>query len=140
MKGSGLAFLRRVVAEVVQFDLVDDVELTTAHYAVLVHAKRINPRLCTGTFFYQPPDWMPIRLAQQHALDWAKLFEIQVVHLNLSLITESFVGALHDENLIAYGSNLEAEEDIHKALACGIDSFSTGNLSIAVQTRNRFCQ
>ena len=72
MKGSSLKFLQRVIQEVERFDWVDDVELTTDHHALLVHAKRINPRLRTGTFFYQPPDWMPLRLAQQHAFDKAK--------------------------------------------------------------------
>ena len=132
MKGSGLNFLQRVIQEVEQFDLVDDVELTTDHHALLIHAKRINPSLRTGTFFYQPPEWMPLRLAQQHALDSAKLFDIQVVHLHASLITPAFVDKLHGENLVAYGSNLETPDDMRACLAHGIDSFSTGNLEAAL--------
>jgi glycerophosphoryl diester phosphodiesterase len=138
MKGSGFSFLHNVIREVVRFDLIEDVELTTAHYALLAHAKHINSLLRTGTFFYQPPEWMPLRLAQQHALDWAKLFDIQVLHLNLSLITETFVDSLHRARFIAYGSNLEAEEEMRLALGRGIDSFSTGNLEVAIQTRNHF--
>ncbi len=56
LKGSSLPFLQKVIAEIARFNLEDDVELTTAHYALLSHAKQINPRLRTGTFFLQPPD------------------------------------------------------------------------------------
>jgi glycerophosphoryl diester phosphodiesterase len=135
LKGADLNFLQRVIQEVTRFDLVDDVELTTAHYALLVHARRINPRLRTGTFFNPPPAWMPLRLAQQHALDWAKLFDIQVAHLNAALITSAFVDTLHGEGLIAYGSNLETAVEMRTCLAHGIDSFSTGNIETALRVR-----
>ena len=136
MKGSGLKFLQRVIQEIERFDLVDEVELTTDHHALLAHAKRINPRLRTGTFFYQPPDWMPLRLAQQHAFDRAKLFDIQVVHLNVALITPEFVDKLHGEGLVAYGSNLETADEMRVCLARGIDSFSTGDIETAIRARD----
>jgi glycerophosphoryl diester phosphodiesterase len=139
MKGSGLKFLQRVIQEIERFDLVDEVELTTDHHALLVHAKRINPRLRTGTFFYQPPDWMPLRLAQQHAFDKAKLFDIQVTHLNAALITPEFVSKLHSAGLMAYGSNLETADEMRVCLARGvdsIDSFSTGDIETAIRIRD----
>jgi glycerophosphoryl diester phosphodiesterase len=138
LKGSSLHFLRKVVREVESFELVDDVELTTAHQPLLMHVKKLNPVLRTGTFFYEPPDWMPIRLAQRHVLDYANLLGIAVVHLNAALITSGFVDELHQNGFIVYGSNLDSEEQIQRGLNLGIDSFSTGHLGRALQLRDDF--
>lgn len=136
MKDSSLEFLQRVIREVEKLDLVKDVELTTAHYPLLTHAKKINPQIRTGTFFYEPPEWTPIRIAQKHIIDWAELLAINVVHLNIILIDPDFVDQLHQRGFTVYGSNLDTEEQIQKGLELGIDSFSTGRLELAIRLRN----
>jgi glycerophosphoryl diester phosphodiesterase len=138
MKDSSLEFLQRVIQEVEKFDLVNDVELTTAHYPLLVYAKKINPQIHTGTFFYEPPEWMPVRIAQKHIIDWAELLGINVVHLNIALMTPDFVDRLHQSGFIVHGSNLDTEEQIQKGLEQGVDSFSTGRLELALRLRNEF--
>ncbi len=138
LKDSGLEFLQKVIGEIENFNLTGDVELTTAHYPLLPQIKKLNPELKTGTFFYKPPDWMPIRLAQKHTLDWAKLLEISTVHLNIALITANFVDKLHQSGFIVYGSNLDSAEHIRQGLTLGIDSFSTGRLEAALQIRDEF--
>ena len=65
-----------------------------------------------------------------------KLFDIQVVHLNIALITPEFVSKLHSEGLIAYGSNLETADEMRVCLARGIDSFSTGAIETAIRVRD----
>jgi glycerophosphoryl diester phosphodiesterase len=140
LKDSSAGFLRKVVGEVERFDLVGDVELTTAHYPLLTQIKKLNPELRTGTFFYEPPDWMPVRLAQRHTLDWADLLGIVVVHLNITLITADFVDKLHRSGFIVYGSNLDSAEQIQRGLNLGIDSFSTGHLGMALQLRDEFAK
>ncbi|MBN1317445.1 MAG: hypothetical protein JXA42_18330, partial [Anaerolineales bacterium] len=62
---------------------------------------------------------MPLRLAQKHALDWAMLMGIDVVHLHLSLITPEFVDQLHGRSLLVHGSNLDTEEDIARGIQLG---------------------
>ena len=138
MKGSDLDFLRKVIKEIERFELINDVELTTAHYPLLVNAKRLNPRIRIGTFFYQPPDWMPVSLVQKQTLDWAELLDIDVVHLNLSLITKEFTDKLHDHGFIVYGSNLDSSETIRRGLELGVDSFSTSHLKLALHLRDEF--
>jgi glycerophosphoryl diester phosphodiesterase len=138
LKGSSAEFLRQVLGLVEEFDLVGDVELTTAHYPLLSEIKKLNPQLRTGTFFPDPPDWMPIRLAQRHALDWAESLGLAVVHLDLPLITADFVEQLHGRNFAVYGSNLDSAEDIQLGLNLGIDSFSTGHLGMALRLREKF--
>ena len=138
LKGSSLVFLRQVVAEVERFDLVDDVELTTAHTPLLPHVKQLNPRLRTGTFFYAPPEWMPLRLAQQHVVDWADLLGLWAVHLNIALITADVVDLLHRRGFSVHGSNLDSEEEMRQGLRMGIDSFSTGCLGLALEMRDEF--
>ena len=136
MKDSSLEFLQRVIREVEKFDLVNDVELTTAHYPLLVQAKKLNPHILTGTFFYEQSEWMPVRIAQKHISDWANLLGIKVVHLNIALITPDFVDKLHQSGFIVYGSNLDDEGEIQKSLELGVDSFSTGKLELAIRLRN----
>lgn len=136
MKDSSLGFLQGVIQEVEKFELVNDVELTTAHYPLLVHAKKINPQIRTGTFFYVPPEWMPIRIAQKHIIDWAELLELNVVHLNIVLMDSDFVDQLHQCGFIVYGSNLDTEEQIQHGLELGMDSFSTSRLELAIRLRN----
>jgi len=138
LKGSSAAFLRKVVGEIEKVGLVGDVELTTAHYPLLTHVRKLNPELRTGTFFCKPPDWIPIRLAQTQALDWAILLAVAVVHLDIALITTDFVKDLHRSGFTVYGSNLDSAEQIRRALNLGIDSFSTGRLGMALQLRDEF--
>ena len=138
LKDSSLTFLNKVIDEIVKFDLLDDVELTTAHYPLLTQIKKVNPKLRTGTFFYKPPDWMPVRLAQKHILDWANLLGIASIHLNIALITIDFVDKLHQCGFIVCGSNLDLADQIKRGLNLDIDSFSTGHLGIALKLRDEF--
>lgn len=138
MKDSSLEFLQRVIQEVARLGLVNDVELTTAHYPLLTHAKKINPQIRTGTFFYEPPAWMPVRIAQKHIIDWAELLELDVVHLNIVLMDPSFIDKLHQSGFTVYGSNLDTEEQIQKGLELGADSFSTGRLELGIKLRNKY--
>jgi len=140
LKDSRPEFLRKVLGEVEALDLGRDVELTTAHYPLLTEVKKLNPEVRTGTFFYEPPDWMPIRLAQRHVGDWAALLGITVAHLDIALITADFVDQLHRGGLAVHGSNLDSTEDIQRALHLGIDAFSTGHLGLAVKLRDEFAR
>lgn len=138
LKGSNLGFLRQVVEEVDRFGLVDDVELTTAHVPLLPHVKKLNPALRTGTFFLEPPNWMPVRLAQDHAFDWATLLGIDVVHLDLPLMTADFVDRLQRSGLRVHGANLNSPVDIRRGLDLGVDQFSTSHLGVALRLRDAF--
>jgi glycerophosphoryl diester phosphodiesterase len=131
-----IGFLRQVIDEIERFDLVDTSELTTAHYPLLQHVKKVNPELRTGTFFHEPPEWMPIRLAQRHIVKWADLLGLDVVHLDLTLITTNFVEELHHRRDVVHGANLDAAEDIGRGLERGVDQFSTGCLRAALQLRD----
>jgi glycerophosphoryl diester phosphodiesterase len=138
LKDSSLLFLNKVINKIEKFDLVSDVELTTAHYPLIPQIKKINPKLRTGTFFYKSPDWMPVRLAQKHILDWSNLLKIDTLHLNLTLITIDFVEKLHEQGFIVCGSNLDLADQIKIGLNLSIDSFSTGHLGIALKLRDEF--
>lgn len=133
-----VAFLRQVVEAIDSFDLVDDVELTTAHYPLLAQVKKLKLGLRTGTFFHEPPDWKPLRLAQRHIIDWADLLRLDLVHLDLALITTDFVDELHRRGFTVHGANLDATEKIERGLRLGIDQFSTGCLGTALKMRDAF--
>ncbi len=133
-----IGFLRQVIDEIEQFDLVDTSELTTAHYPLLHHARRLNPQLRSGTFYSEPPAWMPVRLAQRHILDWASLLGTTHVHLDIVLLDSDFVGRLQRRGFIVHGSNLDTAEAIERGLDVGVDQFSTGRLEAALRLRDDF--
>lgn len=135
MKGSSLRFLNRLIEEIARFDLLQDVELTTAHTPLFFHIKHINPALRTGMFFSQLPAWMQPSLGQQHILDWMALSNTQVAHLHPSLITPEFVSSLQEKGYLVHGSNLNTQEEMQGGMASGIDQFSTGNLALAISMR-----
>ena len=135
---SSTAFLRQVLEEVERFDLIDDVELTTAHYPLLTEIKELAPDIRTGTFFHEPPHWKPVRLARRHIVDWADLLGLAVVHLDLPLITVNFVNELHCRGLIVHGANLDTAMQIERGLSQGVDQFSTGRLGLALRVRDAF--
>lgn len=140
LHGSNLGFLRQVVAEVERFGLVEDVELTTAHYPLLPHVRTLNPELRCGTFYDEPPEWTPTRLAQRHIPDWASLLGTTHVHLDVSLLTAHFVSRLHRNSFIVHGSNLDTNEEIERGLSAGVEQFSTGHLGRALELRDAFVQ
>lgn len=135
VKSSDLGTLQQIIGLLEQFNIIADVELTSAHYPLLVHAKTMKPRLSTGTFFYRQPDWMPPRLAQQHVLDWASQLDIQTVHVDLSLLTDEFVDLLHYHRMRVHVSNLDTAEQLRHGLSFDIDGLSTGRLSSALALR-----
>jgi len=135
MKGSSLLFLQRLIEVIAQLGVVETVELTSAHTPLLFHAKKINPELRTGMFFYPLPQWMGPALGQKHILDWMKLADAQVAHLHSSLIDADFVGTLQRAGLRVHGSNLDTPEEIKTALSVELDQFSTSRLDLALQLR-----
>lgn len=132
MKGSSALFLERLIDEITRRELVDQVELTSAHVPLLFHVRRSEPRLRMGMFFYPLPDWMEPELGQKHILDWMTLAESQVAHLDTTLIADDLVARLKEHGFLVHGSNLNTEEEIEKGLALGIDQFSTDRLEFAL--------
>jgi len=135
MRTPTLAFLSRLIDEIVRFGVVEDVELTSAHVPLLFHVKRIDPKLRTGIFFRPLPDWMQPALGQQHVIDWMVLTDAQVAHLPSSLIEEAFVQRLHGSGFLVHGSNLNTAEEIEQGLVSGCDQFSTDRLALALSIR-----
>jgi glycerophosphoryl diester phosphodiesterase len=134
MKGTSLAFLKRIIDQVTRLDMRGQVELTSAHIPLLFQLKQIAPDLRTGTFFYPRPEWMGPALGQRHILDWMILSRFEVAHLAASLLTGEFVDLLWENGFLVHGSNLNKKEEISKGVALGIDQFSTDSLDDALNT------
>jgi glycerophosphoryl diester phosphodiesterase len=111
---------------------------TEAHCPLLMHARKAAPRLRRGAFFHPAPAWMPPRLVQRHIMVWAEQMEINVIHRDFSLLANDVMDPLHEHNFTACGSNLDSSDDMQNGLGCGIDSFSTGRLGLALQRRGEF--
>ncbi|MBT3336527.1 MAG: hypothetical protein HN855_02475 [Anaerolineae bacterium] len=127
-----LSFLKSAIEEIQQAGVESDVELTSPHIPLLVHAKKIAPYIRTGVFFDLYPTWKTKVLGQQHILDWMVLLDAQVAHLPMELLEKDFVDALHQKNFSVHGANLNEKVEIEKAIFYNVDQFSTDRLETAI--------
>jgi glycerophosphoryl diester phosphodiesterase len=137
MRTPSKLLITRLVDAVTRFDVLDDVELTSAHVPLLFQVKRVNPDLRTGVFFSTRPEWMTPMLEQQHVIGWMRLMEAQVAHLPPSLIDDAFVYRLHESGFLVHGSNLNSREAMERAIRLGVDQFSTDELYLALRVREK---
>jgi glycerophosphoryl diester phosphodiesterase len=131
-----LTFLEMVLDDIDQSGVLNDVEITSPHVPLLMHARNARSGLRTGVFFYPYPEWKPPSLGQQHLIDWMTLLDAQVAHLPHCLIEEEFVERLHAHNFLVHGSNFQEEDEIKEAISKGIDQFSTDKLELALKVRD----
>jgi glycerophosphoryl diester phosphodiesterase len=131
-----VSFWEKVMNEIDQFGVANDVEITSPHIPLLHHIKKNNSDLRKGVFFNIYPEWKDAVLGQQHVLEWMILIDAQVVHLPYSLLESEFVERMHEHNFMVHGSNLGSSTDIKLAIEKGIDQLSTDKLGLAVEVRD----
>jgi glycerophosphoryl diester phosphodiesterase len=124
-------FLAQVLSEIDQWQLVNDVEITTPHLPLLLYVRGTAHGLRKGIFFSPYPEWKENRLGQQHLLDWMRLADAQVAHLPYALIEPELVTKLHDHGFLVHVANLENAAEMESAIVQGIDQFSTDQLELA---------
>jgi glycerophosphoryl diester phosphodiesterase len=137
MRTPSKLMIDRVVGAATRFDLLDDVELTSAHVPLLFQVKRVDPGVRTGVFFSSIPEWMTPMLGQQHVIGWMRLMDAQVAHIPMSRINEAFVYRLHESGFLVHGSNLNDGKDMEQAIRLGVDQFSTDELYLAFRVREK---
>ena len=133
LKGTTLAFLERALDAIRAADAAASVELTTPHRPLLWHAHRREPRIPTGMFFEPWPDWMGPELGRRQVMDLMTLAGASVAHLPIELIDALFVSRLHDAGLRVHGANLNDTTAIGRAVASGVDQFTTSRLDLALR-------
>jgi len=74
-------------------------------------------------------------LGQQHVVGWMILTDAQVAHLPSSLIEQTLVQRLQEDDFLVHGSNLNSKEEIRRAVILGIDQLSTDRLDMALSIR-----
>ena len=132
LKGTSKRLLDRVIATITNEKVSDIVELTSSHIPLLIQASKTDPSLRLGMFFSPLPSWTPNKLGQQQILDYLTLSKVQVAHLPISRLDQDSIKQLHDLGFLAYGANLNQEEDIERGILLGIDQMSTENIDYAV--------
>jgi glycerophosphoryl diester phosphodiesterase len=137
LKEPSIALLEAVVREVTALGLMADVELTSGHWPLLCKARTLFPELRLGTWFSVLPDWMQAEHGQQQILANAELLALNVVHLPARLIQPEFIATLKTRGFVAYGANLDTEDEMRMGMAAGIDQFSTTDVEVAVRLRDQ---
>ena len=136
MKSSCTRILHRVHEEVLQFDLAEDVDLTSFHIPLLVEARHLVPRCAIGVFFTDPlPTWMQPQLRERQIIDWMIAMDAQNAHVRSELLTPRFVEHVHDLGFGVHGANLDCEAEMRHAIEIGVDRFDTDRLETALRIR-----
>lgn len=130
-------FVKKVIELILEFGLIDSIELTSPHSYLLTTAKNINPNAKTGMFIPSPPDWMDAELYKELILKNAKLGLIDVLHCPLQILDNQFVERAHEDGFLVHVADCNSEIDLNKAMFLDIDQLSTNELALALEVREK---
>jgi glycerophosphoryl diester phosphodiesterase len=132
-----LSFLKDVIQKLKDQNVTDDVEITSPHIPLLGHVRSFQKGLRVGYFVPLFPAWKTPNLGNQHLIQWMKLMDAQVAHLPPSMLNESTVNILHENEYLVHGANLNNAQEFQRALRLNIDQFSTDEIDLAMDLRQR---
>jgi glycerophosphoryl diester phosphodiesterase len=138
LKGCTAAFVDMVVRMVVERDLLDRVEFTSAHPFVIARVKAREPDARIGLFSRPRPDWMPVALHERLVEGDATLGRFDVVHLLGGLLQHRYVRRLHDAGFLVHAPDVNTQDQIELALEAGVDRLSTDDVALALALREEF--
>lgn len=128
-------FLQRLLRELKRHEVEAEVELTSPHLPLLGAIRATNASLRTGMFVALFPAWLPVAVGRQQVADYLVLLDAQVAHLPVSLLEPAFIGELQRQGRLVHAADLNAEAEIARALALGVDQLSTDYLELALRVR-----
>jgi glycerophosphoryl diester phosphodiesterase len=137
LKGTTKRFIKNVLKIVDTFGLLNKIEFTSPHIAVLCALKKLSSRARCGVFFSTYPSWMSSDLGEKIILDTLKLVPAHVAHLPLSIITSSFVKDLHKNKIFVHAADCNDNEMIMKAIKLDCDQISTNDVELAYRLINK---
>ena len=131
LKGTTPDFLHKAVALVKRFRLLERVQFTSPHTALLSYLMHEYKEVNCGMFFYEYPDWMSAELGEGIILDTAGLMPVHTAHLPCPVLTGTLVAALHKKSVFVHASNCNTREEMQKAICLACDQFSTDDIQLA---------
>jgi glycerophosphoryl diester phosphodiesterase len=126
-------FLTRLFAELAQYGVEGDTELTSPHLPLLAKARAMQPELRTGIFVAPYPPWVPAPVGQRQVCDYLTLLDAQVAHVPIGMLTLPFVEKLHAGGWLVHAANLTTEAECVTARALGVDQVSTDDLELVIR-------
>lgn len=136
LKGFTLDFINRVVSLVKQRNLLNNVEFTSPHAALLFRIKSLYPETKIGLFVTPFPSWMDKELGQILLLNNLKLGMFDVAHCPISIIDSALVDLLKNNSILIHAADCNSKEDLKKAYHLGVNQLSTNNLEDAIKLRD----
>lgn len=130
LKGFTPEFVQSVLQLARAHHLLDSIEFTSPHYYLLTYLKQRCPEAKVGMFVPSPPEWMDNELWQNITTQHALLGNIDVAHIPIKFLDETFVEKLHTSNLRVHAADCDTATEIAAARACGVDQLSTRSLDI----------
>ena len=136
LKGFTLSFMNKVISLVKKNNLLNNVEFTSPHAALLFRIKSLYPETKIGLFVTPFPSWMDKKLGQILLLNTLKLGMFDVAHCPLSIIDSALVDLLKNNSILIHAADCNSKEDLKKAYQLGVDQLSTDNLENAIKLRD----
>jgi len=132
LKGTTEQFIANVVQTVHKHSLIDNVEFTSPHLALLCRIKQIEKNIKCGVFFSDYPKWMELELGEEIVVDTMKLVPAEVAHLSQSIITDSLVNSLHKNGFVAHAADCNSKREVENAIKRKCDQLSTNDVSLVL--------
>lgn len=138
LKGYTKEFVSIVMDLIKQYNLVNNIELTSPHQYILTYLKETYSSIKTGAFIQPLPEWMDQNLGKEIILNNMLMGKIDVAHLPLSLLTSEYVTAFKKEGILVHVANCDSEKDIKRAFDLQVDQISTNMLNLALSIRESY--
>lgn len=136
LKGFTIDFITRVVNMIKERKLLNKVEFTSPHIALLLRLKFLYPEVKTGLFVTHFPSWMDKALGFTLLSNNIKLGMFNVAHCPLAMIDYSLINLLRKDSILIHATDCNTEEDLKRAYQLGVDQLSTNNLETALKLRD----
>lgn len=137
LTSSNLHFLRTVLQLLDSQNIIDQVEITSDYSHALMKVRELKNKIRTGLILSPGGEWMKDDLWTVIALDTLELIGANVAHIPLTRLNKNTVLELRNQNYIIHAADCNTAPDITKAIQLEVDQFSTDNVRLALEMRNK---
>lgn len=133
IKGTTIELLEKLLALVKKYNILNNIEFTSPHHAMLFQLQQMEPATKMG-FFVQPyADWMSPELGESLIIDTMNLIKATVAHLPIAVITAELVGVLQHHHILVHAADCNSAHDVLLAKRIRCNQLSTNNVPMALK-------
>lgn len=123
-KDGSLAIVSKVLDMVNEYDLFDELIISSFCPEILVECKRINPETKTG-LLYSPNQNVFYKKLLFSFVEYAKELGVDYMHPHYAVVTQNYVEKLHENGIGVNPWTVDNESDIRRMIKFGVDGIIT---------------